>query len=392
MTPKPLTGRPLWALALTILLLAACAPAGAGSPGAPVGKPAASAPQAGPPARPAAQEQPTGATGAPRSEARTDDPAIAAFYRGKTVRIISGSGPGGLFDVYSRQVGRNRPRHLPGNPNIIVENRPGAGHRLAANAVYAVEPKDGTVIGHISQNLVLEQVIDTTGMEFDTARFQWLGSALKSTPGCMVRVDAGVTRVQDAMNGRELITAADAPGSSLYDVPAVLNAALGTRFKLVSGYNGISQAILALESKEVDAFCVSDPLSGPVGILLSRENPSAKLIVLMGAESPAHPLAQGVPVAEPLARSEEARQLLRAMNAPQQMSFPWVVAPDVPPERVAALRQALAETFADPQFLAEAERSNLVIGFSSGEEVTRMVQAILSTPPGALATLKELRK
>ena len=175
-------------------------------------------------------------------------------------------------------------------------------------------------------------------------------------------------------------------------MPAVLNAALGTRFKLVSGYNGISQAILALESKEVDAFCVSDPLSGPVGLLLSRENPGAKLIVLMGAEAPAHPLAQGVPVAEPLARSAEARQLLRAMNAPQQMSFPWVVAPDVPPERVAALRKALAETFADPQFLAEAERSNLVIGFSNGEEVTRMVQAILSTPPGALATLKELRK
>jgi hypothetical protein len=255
-----------------------------------------------------------------------------------------------------------------------------------------VEPKDGTVIGNISQNLVLEQVIDTTGMEFDTARFHWLGSALKSMPGCMARADAGVERIQDVMRGRELVTAADAPGSSLYDIPAVLNAALGTRFKLVSGYNGISPAILALESKEVDALCVSDPLSGPVGLLLSREHSSAKLIVLLGAESPSHPLAQGVPMAEPLARNEEARQLLRTMNAPQQMSFPWVVAPEVPPERVAALRKALAETFADPQLLAEAERSNLVIAFSSGAEVTQMVQAILSTPPGALATLKELRK
>src|SRR5579884_4119178 len=330
---------------------------------------------------------------APAAASGGDDSAVAAFYRGKTIRIVVGLSPGGGYDLTSRLLARYMAARIPGNPTIIVENRPGAGTMLAANAVYASEPKDGTVIGNFDSSLVLLQALGATGIGYDATRFNWLGATVKDVTGCLVRADA-VASVQDTIAGKEVVLGALALGNNSYDVPTVLNATLGTHFKMVPGYGGTAQFRLAVENQETDGYCVTYRSAILVNDQpwLSGDPPYARMLVVMGDKPPDSPFLRGVPTAESLATSDEARELLRVVDAPQVINKPYAVAPEVPPERVAALRRALMETYADPQFLAEAKRANLDVDPSDAAEVTRVVQSVLGASPGALARLKEIIK
>jgi tripartite-type tricarboxylate transporter receptor subunit TctC len=355
--------------------------------------PRAATPAATPPAAASPAPSAAAAPGAASPAAGGDEGGVAAFYRGKTVRIIVGLSPGGGYDLTSRLLARHLAARIPGNPTIIVENRPGAGTMLAANAVYATEPKDGTVIGNFDSSLVLLQALGATGIGYDSARFNWLGATVKDVTGCLVRADA-VTSLQDTIAGKEVVLGALALGNNSYDVPVVLNATLGTHFKLVPGYGGTAQFRLAVESQETDGYCVTYKSAILVNDQpwLEGDPPRARMLVVMGANPPESPYLRGVPAAESLARTDEARELLRVVDAPQVINKPYAVAPEVPAERVAALRRALMETYADPQFLAEAKRSNLDVDPSSGEEVGRVVQGVLNASPATLARLKEIIK
>ena len=319
-----------------------------------------------------------------------DEEAVADFYKGKRIRIVTFAPPGGAFDFYSRLIARHMPRHVPGNPDFIVQNRTGAGGLIAARVVYAVEPKDGTVIVSTNHGLVLQQALGLPGVDFDHAKFNWLGSAHKPIGFCGVRKDSGITRIEEIIEGKEVHTAVHAPGSFTYDVPAVLNAALGTRFKLVPGYPGLAPVVAAVERKEAEAFCFADPFSPVLAHVLGAKDPLGKVIVTLHPSD--HPMVRGAPPAESLAKTEEAKLLLRTVAAPLRMAFPWAAAPGVPPERVAALRQAMARTFADPRFIAEAEKAQAPLDFSTGEEVTQTVDGILNTPAHILAKLAKVIK
>jgi tripartite-type tricarboxylate transporter receptor subunit TctC len=373
-------------LVVAILALTATVCAPPAQPGPSAARTAATPTQ---PSPPAAQ---TGATPAAKP-APSDQGAVAGFYRGKTIRIVAGAPPAGLFDQFSRLLARHMPKYLPGQPTIIVENRPGAGTMLAANAVYNVEPKDGTVIAHINSGLSLLQAIGGEGIQFDIEKFTWLGAAMRDPQVCVARADLGIQSVQELIRGRELIVGTSGPGSNLHDTPHVLKEALGINFRLVSGYGGMAPIVLAFEGKEVDGYCSGmNSVTSQFGRLLEGENPSGRPIVVTGAEPLDHPLLKGVPAAETLAPTEEVRQLLRAVDAPNLVAFPWAVAPGVPQERVEALRKALADTFGDPEFQAEAKRANLDPGLSTGDEVARHLQSVVQAPPGVLARLKEVLK
>ena len=315
---------------------------------------------------------------------------VADFYKGKSIRIVVAYPPGGAYDLYSRLVARHLGRHVPGNPRVIVQNMPGAGGLVAAKAVYVVEPQDGTVIVHTNQFLVLQQALGQPGLEIDAAKFNWLGSAYKSLGHCAVRRDLGITRIEQIIEGKEVNTAVQAPGTFGYDMPAVLNAALGTRFKLVPGYPGLARILAAVEQKEADAFCTGDPFQPVVTPILGGDDPIARVVVILGNEPSDHPMLRGVPPAERLAKTDEAKILLRTLAAPLQMSLPWAVGPGVPADRVAALRQGMARTFADPRFLADAQKAQATVGFTKGEEVTRIIGNILNAPVATRAKLKEI--
>ena len=352
--------------ALAILLIAASSP--------PVAKPAEPAPKL------AAKPTPT-----------PDLKAVDDFYRGNTIRIVHGSAPGGTYDTYSRFLARHMPRYIPGNPNIIVQPKVGAGGLIAANAVYNAEPKDGTVIGSFGETFVLRQALGAPGIEFDAAKYQWIGSAIKAAMACVSRTESAVASFRDVMDGKPLTVGTMAPGSATYDTPAVINAALGTQMKLVRGFAGISVIVNATESKEVDSYCaIWQGMVGTGRHLQLLQGGMIRFILVMGDKTPDHPLLKGVPAAETLAKTDEARQLLRAIHAPSQITNPYVVHPEVPKDRVEALRKAFWATFADSEFLADAKKSRHEFTPSTGEQVTQVVQAILNTPPAVLAKLKKI--
>lgn len=381
------------------LLILGCTPAAPPSPSptaaraaapsqtaAVVGSPAAK-PVASP--SPAVSASPSPAAAKPAaSPAPFDERAVADFYRGKVIRIVAGASPGGGFDLQSRLLANHLSRHMPGNPQVIVENRPGAGTLLAANAVYNSDPKDGTFMGSFNETLVLQQAVGGEGIQFDARKYQWIGSANNDVGVCLARTDSRVQSLQELLDGKEFIIGS--PGAGVgEDTPRVANAALGTNFKLVRGYNDSSNVRLALERKEIDGFC-SSLSTVLVRDRQSLEGPSAslRLLFLTGDKAPSHALLQGVPTLVSLAKSEEAKSLLRAAAAPGQISKPFAVAPGVLQDRVLALRRAVASAYADPQLRAEAERAGLEIDPSTGDEVTRVVEELLSTPPATLQKLK----
>jgi tripartite-type tricarboxylate transporter receptor subunit TctC len=183
-----------------------------------------------------------------------DEKAVADFYRGKTIRIVIGSGPGGTYDIYSRLISRHMSRFIPGNPTLLVQPRAGAGGLIAANAVYNAEPKDGTVIGSFGETFPLRQAIGAPGIEFDSARYQWIGSAVNTAIACVGRTDSAVSSFDDITAGKPFTLGTMAPGSTIYDTPAIINAAFGTQMKLVRGFEGVANIVNAAESKEVDGY------------------------------------------------------------------------------------------------------------------------------------------
>jgi tripartite-type tricarboxylate transporter receptor subunit TctC len=327
-----------------------------------------------------------------------EDPAIANFYRGKTMRIIVGFTPGGTYDSFARLSANYLPKYLPGSPTVVVENRPGAGTLLAANALYNTEPQDGTILATIAEGVVLQQATGTPGIEFDAAKFQWLGSTGKTSSMCMIRKDLGLSSIQEVISsGKDIPVSTSGRGTQAHDFPALLNVVLGTKFRLISGYTSGPETQAAFEKGEANGFCTS------VTVYLLRQRPLvespngfASLLVHSGSGSrdASDPAVAGVPSAMDFADAV-GKQALQAYNGPLQMAFPMTAGPGVPAERVQALRRAFEAMYKDPEFVNDAHRFEPGFGApnaNTGEEVTRLVQGILSTPPDVLAKIKESQK
>lgn len=389
-------------------LLAACAPA-APSPTAPpkpteaprpaakpteAPKPAATAAPTAKPAEQPSEVRPAAKpTEAPAAKPAFDTKAVADFYRGKTVRIMVGFAAGGSFDVYARMLAKQLPKYIPGNPNVIVENKPGAASMLAANQVYATEPKDGTVIGYIIEGLLLQQAVGNPGVQFDATKINWLASTVRTWGACAVRTDRGVNSIQDVIGGKEVAVGATGVGSLTHDVPAVLKTALGANFKIVVGYEGTAKTRLALESGELDGNCMTwDEMASIDKDKLVGNPPFMKVLVIMGDRTPDHPALKGVPAAETLAKTDETRQLLKVVQRPSDMTKPFMMAPEVPRDRVLAMREAFWQALNDKDFLADAAKGGWEVSPRRGEEVEQMVKEVLATPPAIVEKLKTFLK
>ncbi|MBI2360157.1 MAG: hypothetical protein HYV04_14880 [Deltaproteobacteria bacterium] len=322
---------------------------------------------------------------------------VEDFYKGKTIRIVVGFGPGGATDTNARLLQRVLSKHIPGNPTIVVENKPGGGSLLAANTVYTTEPRDGTVIASFSSHLVVNQALDAPGVRFDAAKYQWIASAFDSSAMCAVRTDSAVTRIEDIMGdrGKEVVVSSFGKGGLSHIEPVVFNAVFGARFKVITGYPGGAGQRLAVKNSEVQGFCTTFETIKTLepGMF---EGPAAccKVIIIAGADVEEHRFLRGVPAAEKLAeklgKSKDDLAMLRAMNAPNRISLPVAMAPGVSEERVDAMRRAFQKAYADLDFQAAAKKMNMDLQPKTGVEVSRIVQELLSTPKPVLARLKEL--
>ncbi|MBM4297993.1 MAG: hypothetical protein FJ143_09670, partial [Deltaproteobacteria bacterium] len=295
---------------------------------------------------------------APASGASVED-----FYKGKTIRIVVGYGPGGATDTNARLLQKVLSQHIPGNPNIVIENKPGGGSMLAANTVYNTESKDGTVIGAFTQDLVLLQAIDAPGVRFDAAKYQWIASAFETASMCAVRTDVGVTRIEDTIgdSGKELVVSSFGKGGPSHIPPVVFNATLGTKFKVVTGYESGAAQRLAVKNKEVQGFCTTfQTITSLAADMFEGPAACCKVLIVTGSEVEEHPFLRGVPAAEKLAeklgRGKNELAMLRAIQATNRINLPMALAAEVPKDRVQALRRAYDKAFADPELHKSAEK------------------------------------
>jgi tripartite-type tricarboxylate transporter receptor subunit TctC len=301
--------------------------------------------------------------------------SVVDFYRGKTLRVLIGVGVGGDYDVQGRFLARHIGRHIPGAPSVVPENMTGAGGLKMANWLYDVAPKDGTAIGVIANNFPALQAAGGQGVQFDAARFQWLGAMTRETNTMVVWHTTGVKSVDD-MRRTEVVAGASSRGAITYTFPAMMNELLGTRFKIVTGYAGGNDINLAMERGEVGAR-INSWASWKVTRADWLRDGKIVIIAQGGRRSPELP---NVPSVEDLARNASDRQVIEMLMSGASLGRPFTAPPGTPPARVAALRAAFGKTMSDPKFRAEAAAAKMDLDPLSGEDMQSMIEALLKTP------------
>jgi len=312
------------------------------------------------------------------STARAQD--VATFYRGKTISLVIASAAGGGFDTYGRLVARHLGAHIPGNPNVIPQNMPGAAGANAAFHVVSVAPKDGTVIGAIHPGNIIEPVLgDKRKVRFNPNTFQYIGNANSDVYVCVTRTDAPAKTFQEALT-TQIVMGSSGEAASTRDFPVMLANVLGAKFKFVLGYSGNRDVQLAIENGEIHGECGA----GCSSVLSAHPDwfKSGMAHFLVQETSVGHPDLDklGVPKSVDFAKTPEQRAVLDLVYSQERFGRPYIMAPETPPDRVAAMRKAFMDTFHDPAFLDEAQRLNLEVSPTSGEETEALIHQVFATP------------
>jgi tripartite-type tricarboxylate transporter receptor subunit TctC len=307
------------------------------------------------------------------------------FFRGKQLRLLVGYEAGNDYDIGARLLVRYLPKYIPGQPTIIVQNMPQAQSIAAANFLYARAPRDGTVLASISRNVPTQAVMGQSNIEADPRRFNWLGAT--SFPGrvCAASTSAEVKTIDDLF-ARELIVGSVGAGSSTSILPVVLNRVLGTKFRLIEGYKGAQDIVLAVERGEVQGLCAS------LGQFRSHDRlfRDGKLRMILRAEEAVLPEVPDVPSIFDRAKTAEQRQLMRFVFSSTEFGRPYILPPEVPKERVAILRKALADAVKDPELIAEARRIKLDMAYRPPEHLEKLIGHLYETPPAMIETVKTI--
>lgn len=310
------------------------------------------------------------------------------FAGGKSLTMIIGFGAGGGYDLWGRTVGRHIGRHLPGNPVTVPQNMPGAGSYNAANHIYSVAPKDGTVMGIIARDAPLGPLTGHTGARFDPLKMSWIGTPTTETNVCVAMNTAKVKKVDDLYN-TELIVGETGVGTGTRSYPKALNEILGMKFKLIAGFPSSTNVMLAMERGEVDGICQS--LDSVVSDRPDWAKTGRMIFVFQGGAAP-NPTLKDVPFVLDLAKTEEQRQAIRFLYAGQAIGRPFVAPPGLAPERLKMLRDAFMATMGDKDFLAEAKKVKLDVDPTDGAGLEKIVRDIYATPPDIVKRVGELIK
>lgn len=308
------------------------------------------------------------------------------FYKGKRITISVGSAAGSGYDAYARLIGRNMGRHVPGVPGMIVQNMPGGGGLTSANHLYNVAVRDGTVIGALQRGLIISPLISPRGVKYDAKNFGWLGSTTSETGVVAVWHAAPHKSIQDVFK-QELIVGGSGPATDSETLPRVYNEAIGTRFKIVSGYKSTNPILLAMERGEVQGIGNSSWSNWRTAF--AHYLNGKKIRILMQAGLAKNPELQGVPHVLDLAKNAAGRQMLELFLAPNTIGRPFAAPPELPAFRLAELRGAFDTTLIDPAFLADAKKLNLEISPVSGAFISQTLARLFATPPAVLEAARK---
>lgn len=314
------------------------------------------------------------------------------FFKGKTIRLVVGLSAGGGFDTYSRMISRHMGKYIPGNPTIIVENVTGAGSRIAANQLYKVAKPDGLTMSNFIGAILMDPMLGRPGAEYDPLKFEYLGTPQKDHRLCVLTKASGITNIESWMAAKTPVKLGGvAPGTGLDDGAKVLKVALNLPIQLVSGYKGTSDVRLAAESGEVAGACGWgwDSVRATWGKALE----TGEVTIILQSRPKPHPELPNIPLALELAKTDEARRLIKAgINDPADMNRIYALPPGTPKDRVQLLRKAFMDTMKDAEFLTEAKKTKLDIDAVDGEGLETTIKGVLNLDPALVAKLKEILK
>jgi tripartite-type tricarboxylate transporter receptor subunit TctC len=309
---------------------------------------------------------------------------VADFYRGNTVYMVIGSASGGGFDAYARIIGKYMTRYIPGNPIVVPQNMPGVGGFAAGARVAVTAPQDGTYIGAIHPTTIVDPVLGDPRKAAKALEFAYLGSATEELEACFLRTDAPAKSFEDGFH-KEIIIGAGNQASSTREYPALLKEVLGMNLKIVGGYSGTAQIMLALERGEVQGMCGASYLNVVATKPSWFTDNFVKAISYQGnKDHPELDKLAGIKPAVAYATTDEQRQILNIYDSQEKFGRPYVTGAKVPPERIAALRTAFLSALKDPQLVKEFEALGLDISPVSGEVVHELVAKVYSASPEIL--------
>jgi tripartite-type tricarboxylate transporter receptor subunit TctC len=307
------------------------------------------------------------------------------FYSGKTITVVVGYSAGGGYDLYSRALARHLGRYIPGSPTVLVQNMPGAASLTAVRYLAATAPKDGTAITMFDPGLILESLASPDKLNVKFSDYQWIGSMSREVPICYSSRASGIKTWDDMMKRKEFIIGLTARGSHSYVNGATLRKVFNAPVRQVAGYPGSNEQRLAVERGELEGNCASWSAIPQDWIINSKINALVRFSSRRPNDMPAN-----TPYANDLATTSEQKALLDVLNAPAELGRPFIVANQVPRERVQILRTAFAAALKDQGFLAEALKQSLPIELVSGDEAEGIVSTMYSAPPQLILRVKDV--
>jgi tripartite-type tricarboxylate transporter receptor subunit TctC len=306
------------------------------------------------------------------------------FYKGKTVRLIVGLAAGGGYDVVTRAVARHIDKHIPGKPNVIVENMTGAGSLVAANFLYRKAKPDGLTGGVFSSGLITQQAMESEGIQFDAREFAWVGSMSTGTPVCAIMAFTGLKSLSDVLAAKkELKMGSTGAGTTTDDLARLMIGLMDARFKVISGYKGTSEIRLAMQRREIDGACWTWESMRTTAKDMLEAGGEERLLPYVIQGKYKDPEVQNLPQFTSVIKDKDKLAAFKAWLGPYEFFRPLALPPNTPKERVEIFRTALRKTMEDPAFLADAKNAQLDVEYTSGEAIEKNVKEILALPPKA---------
>jgi tripartite-type tricarboxylate transporter receptor subunit TctC len=318
-----------------------------------------------------------------------DAQTVEEFYRGKTIMLQIGTTAGGGYDVYARLLARHLGKYIPGNPRIAAQNIPGAGSLKLANDLYNTAPRDGSVIGAIGKEQVTSPLFGVAGVRFDSLKFNWLGTLDRTTSVCASWHTSPFKSLEQTRT-KQMVFGGTGPASMTFVLPTAMREVLGFNLKVVGGYPGGNEVALAMERGEIDGRCGWSWAS----LVTTHKDwiTNGRLNFLGAASRSRIPELPDVPSVVEFAKTDEQRQVLNVILGAEAMARPFLLPPEVPADRVAALRNAFASTMVDKELVAQAQKIGLEFDPADWQEMTDNIHKLYATPPAVVDIVNGLIK
>lgn len=317
------------------------------------------------------------------SAARAQD--AQTFYKSHPITFGASASAGSAYDLYMRALSRHLPDHVPGNPSVIVQNVPAAGGMVLANMMYSSVPKDGSYIGMVRGTVIQQQVFNDPQAQFDSRRLAWIGNMSGEYDACIVSAASGIKSVDDFYK-REVVVGASGAGAGSYSYPQIYKEFLGMKFKIIFGYPGTPERVLAMERGELTGACGVSTAILSSSFSTQIKDGAIRMITQGGVhKDPRYP---NVPNMLDEAKTPDAREALEFIFATLTLGRPIAAPPETPPDRLAVLRKAFMDTLGDPEFLADAKKSGVDIEGTDDQETAKLVEQMFATPAAIVARVK----